>query len=148
MATPVGEVGLSYIGYSTDGTTWTSLAQYSASLRYGGGSRKIGEFQGFGTDYPEVQVRGKLESHELTIRLLYTYGTAEPYSKLRTLHNANGGTPVYFRWSVNSATASYWSAQGTLRSVPLPDVAADSGDPVVVDVVFRTPTISATGSVV
>ena len=142
---PTGESSLSYIGFGTDGTAWTSLAQYVATLRIGGGQRKVGEFISVAADEPTI-AKGRRESYEMTFRLLFTDGTTEPYSVLRGYHLA--GSQVYMRWSYNAATANYWKAQGYLRDVPLPDVSSESADPITAEVIFRTATLTPVGSVV
>jgi len=142
---PTGENGLSYVGFGTDGTVWTSLGAYAASLRPSGGQRNIGAFQNFDDEYPTVVTPGKMEPYEFTLRLLYTYGTTEPYAMLRALHLA--GSQVYLRWSYNAATASYYKAQGYMRDVPLPEADSESATPLAVDVVFRPATITPVGSV-
>lgn len=142
---PTGESSLSYIGYSVDGSTlWQSLASYVATLRVGGGQRKVGEFLSVVDDAPTI-AKGRMESYEMTFRLLFTDGTTEPYSKLRGYHLA--GSAIYMRWSYNAATANYWKAQGYLRDVPLPDVSSESADPITSEVIFRCATLTAVGVV-
>ena len=136
---PDGLNGLTYIGYSTNGSTgWESLGAYAGAVKVSGGDLKVGEFLSFDDAYPMI-LTGKFDPSRVQVRLLYTDGTTEPYAKLRALMIAK--TQVYLRWSYTATTANYWKSRGYLISVPAPDSDAASADPIAVEIVQATPKI-------
>ncbi len=144
MTKPSALNGLSYIGYSEDGSTnWSSLGAYAGNIKVSGGDLKTGEFYSFEDAYPEI-VAGQFEVTNVQVRLLYTEGTTEPYAKLRAHHDDR--SDVYLRWSYGPGTTHYWRTKGPVVSCPLPDSDAASADPLAVEVIQRTAQIEEFGA--
>jgi hypothetical protein len=141
MPTPVN--GLGYLGYSENGSAdWTSLGAYAARMQVSGGDLQTGEFMSFDDDaFPYIGA-GNFEPHELTVRLLYTGSTSEPYSVLRTLYLAK--TPIYLRWTYGTGSVPYYKtdAASYLINVPLPEADSGSADPLAVEFKVKVADIS------
>lgn len=126
-----------YVAISTDGTTFTDISGYAASVAVSGGERATGEEYSFDGDTPVMGV-GKRGPYELTIRILYTEDSAQYYYTL--LGAYRNATDYYVRYAPKGNSAGNWAwttTVGTFTSCPPPAGEAGSGDPIAVEATFR-----------
>ncbi len=126
---------------STNGTTWTDISGFANSIEVSGGERQIGEAYTFDGD-TALLTSGKREPVEVTVRVVYTEGTSEPFEVVRAAYE--DGSSVYVRWSPKGGSAGnfqFTTAAGLVSSLTYP-AGEVGGDPVMVEFTVKTPGIS------
>jgi len=130
------------VEYSTNGSDYTDLSGTASVVEGGDQPRISGEGYTFDGDTALVTY-GKREPMELTFGYVHTEGTAEAWELLRPLFE--GGSTCYFRWSPkggNTDDFQYTTDAGQIIRFPYPVGDASSGDPVMGNVVFKTPKVT------
>ena len=92
---------------SPDGSTWTDVSGFGASIQPSEGERYVAEENTFDGDIPIVE-GGKRKSLKLTVRYVYTEEAADPFEILRTQHETAKG-PIYVQYSPED---DFWYSTG------------------------------------
>ena len=125
--------GMSFIAarafVSPDGSTWTDVSGFGASIAVSGGSRATGEKNTFEGDTPIVTA-GKRSSIDLTCRFVYTEEASDPFEVLRAQYETSGGL-LYVQYTPKEP-GGFWykTGAGIIQDLEYPQGEADSGDPV------------------
>ncbi len=130
------------ISISTNGSTWTDVSGFANSIGIGGGERNIGEFFTAEGDTPLIGA-GKRSALEVTSRIVYTEGAAEPYEVIRQAYEA--GTVLYVRFSPKGGDATefmFTSDAGYVRNPVYPQGEVQSGEPIAFEFTIVTPKIT------
>lgn len=119
---------------SPDGTTWTDVSGFGASVAVGGGERAVGEQPTFDGDTPILKA-GDRGSVELTCRYVYTEEASDPFEILRGQHETVGGA-MYAMYSVKSG---FWfkTGAGILVKPGYPGGESGTGDVVMSEFVIK-----------
>jgi hypothetical protein len=114
---------------STNGTTFTDISGFAASVEVDGGERKVGKGFTFDGDTP-LLVKGKRESIAVKVKAVYTEGASDPFEVVRPIYEA--GSDFWVRWSpAGGATGDFtYTAKGIVTSAPYPMGEAESEDPI------------------
>lgn len=145
MAQVTGSVSgrASKIEYSTNYSTYTDLSSGANAIDIAGGDRMSGEAFTFDGDTAIVTV-GKINPLEITVKQVYVATSVGHFAVLAALKDA--ATPCNIRWNhAASATTGDWrftAATGSVLRCNPPNAAADSGDPLMFEWVFKTPSIA------
>ena len=130
------------IEYSTDGSNWNDISGYANSVEASGADVTSGEAYTFDGDYALIGV-GKIEPVEITVSIVYTEVIADPFNALRVAkHNRD---QIYLRYAPMGGDAGEWqftSDAGYITSMNDPSGEANSGDPLLVEFVLRTPKLT------
>jgi len=121
------------IEISTNGTTWADISGFANSVSVDGGDRQTGEAYTYDGDTAIIAI-GKREPVEVTVRVVYTEGTGDPFETVRAAYE--GGTNLYVRWSPKGGTAGnfqFATGAGYVTAFGYPVGEAGSGDPVLVE---------------
>ena len=112
---------------SPDGSTWTDVSGFGASVAVSGGERQVGSQHTMSGDTPIVK-GGKRNVVQLTVRYVYTEGASDPFEILRTQHEIAGG-PLYAQYSPEEP-GGFWftTGLGVLENPGYPGGEAGSGD--------------------
>ena len=131
------------IEISTDAATWKDISGFSNSIKVDGGERAIGEFFTVDGDTP-ILTAGKRSSLTITISAVYTEDAADaPYIMAQTAYEAESA--LYVQWSPNGGGVGdqqFTSSRGHVTQPVYPAGAADSGDPIVIEIVVAVASIS------
>lgn len=92
---------------SPDGSTWTDVSGFGASVAVGGGERATGEQHTFDGDVPIVKA-GKRGSVDVTVRYVYTEEATDPFEVVRAAYEAAGGA-FYVQYSPKNG---FWFKSG------------------------------------
>jgi len=144
MAQTTGGMSASnmYVGYSTNGTAWTECSGSANSVEVSGGERQSGEAFTFDGNTPIVKY-GKLGYLTVTVRGIYTPDADEIAAVAKTAYEA--GSAFYIRWSPGGGDAGdlgYTTSAGTVINPVYPGGAADTPDPIMVEVVLHVGSIT------
>ena len=115
---------------SDNGSVWTDISGFASSVTVAGAERQAGSMHVFGDEYAVVR-RGKIEPIDVTVRILYTETTSDPYDRVKAAYV--GGTDMYIRWSPLGATSGdkqYTTSAGIVIAPPYPAGEAGGGEPV------------------
>lgn len=115
---------------STDGSTWTDISGYAASVTSGDGTRLTGDAHTFDGDGPII-VAGKLDTQESDVKIIYTEDTNGAYDRCNTAFDSTNST-LYLRVAPKGATSGnfrYTSTKGVVTKFPkFPELDSESGD--------------------
>jgi len=128
--------------YSVNGSDWTDVSGYAASVDPGSHTRKTGLAYTFDGDTAIIR-SGKREPIDLNMRVVYTEGSADPFRDLLAYHEA--GSQVYFRYSPkggDSGEEQFTSDAGYMTDFPWPGGEAESGDVVMLEWKFQCPKLT------
>ena len=131
-----------YVGFSTDGSTWTEVSGSSNSVEVGGGERQVGQANTFGTTTAIVKYGGKAPI-TLTIRGVYSEKTTEAYRLAVAAYD--GDTNFYVRWSPgggDSGDLGYTSSAGKIINPPYPGGTADTPDPILFETTVQVGSVT------
>jgi len=123
-----------YVGFSTDGSTWTEVSGAANSVEVSGGERVTGSVPTFTGD-TMILKRGKRGTITVTVRGVYSPDADEVYALAKTAYE--DGTPLYVRWSPGGGDAGdlgYTTSSGIVKNAPYPGGDASSGDPILTEV--------------
>jgi hypothetical protein len=123
-----------YVGFSTDGATFTEVSGAANSVEISGGERVTGSQPTFTGD-TMILKKGKRGTITVTVRGVYTPDADEVYALAKTSYES-GGT-FYVRWSPGGGDAGdvgYTTSAGIIKNPPYPGGSADSGDPILTEV--------------
>jgi hypothetical protein len=134
----------SKIEYSTNYSTYTDLSGGANSIDISGGERMSGEAYTFDGDVAIITV-GKLQPLEITMKQIYVASSTGHWATISAL--ANAATPCNVRWNhTSTATTGDWrftAATGYVITCNPPNAAADSGDPLTFEWMFKCPSVGA-----
>ena len=131
-----------YVGFSTNGSSWTEASGYANAVAVGGGERQTGEAYTFDGNTPIVKY-GKLGYLTVTVTGIYTEAAAELYNTAQTAYEA--GSAFYVRWSPGGGDAGdlgYTTSEGTVINPPYPAGAADTPDPIMIEIVVNVGSVT------
>lgn len=127
------------VEYSLNGSDWTDISGFAASAEPDGGERQTAEAYTFDGDVAVVRA-GKRDPLELTYKIVYTEGTADPYAALLPYYEA--GSQVYFRHSPKGGDSTefmFTSDAGYITKMLPPGGEAEGGDVIMTEIAFKTP---------
>lgn len=127
-----------YVGFSTDGSTWTEVSGAANAVEVSGGERVTGSQPTFTGDTMILKA-GKRGTITVTVRGIYSPDADEVYALAKTSYES-GGT-FYVRWSPGGGDAGdlgYTTDAGIIKNPPYPGGSADSGDPILTEVQVET----------
>lgn len=135
------------VEYTTDGsTTWTDASGFASVVTVVGGERASADAYTFDGDVAIIG-KGKRAPLTVTATVIYTEGSTDPFSVLLPYYQA--GSSVGLRWTprgLSSATGEWvyttLYAGSIFKSLSYPAGAANSADPVTVELSVLTPSIS------
>jgi len=127
---------------SPDNSVWTDRSGFASSVAIDGGERATGVKYTFDGDTAILRSakRGPLT---ITVGIAYTEGASDAVEVIRAIYEA--GSDFYVRWSPkggDSAEFLYTSAAGIVKQPMYPGGEAESPDPVMVDFVLETPSVT------
>jgi len=134
----------SQVEYSLNGSTWTDISGWENTLAVAGGDRAIGEFFTSDGDTPIITA-GKRSALRVTVSVLYTEGTGDPFEAVRTEFQTAGGDPFYIRWSPgggDSGDSRFATGAGEIESLAWPQGDAASGDALAIEFVVAVAEIT------
>jgi hypothetical protein len=138
--------GISFVNckveFSTNGSSWTDVSGFASTIDLGGGARATGEAYTF-DGLNAIVRRGKAESYEITVEVIYTEGAGEAYALAKAAYE--NGTDLYVRWSPKGGTSGnkqFATSPGIVTDPPYPKGEAGSGDPVLISVKLKCTTIT------
>lgn len=127
---------------STNGTTWTNVTTSANSISVDGGERMTEDLFVFGADVAEI-MSGPREPLEVTLRVVYSEGANEAWETIRAQYESGG--LLYVRWSPRGGTTGqfqFTTDAGAITSFGYPVGEAEGAEPVLCEVVVRTPKIT------
>jgi len=127
---------------STNGSAWTAITAYSASVAVDGGRRRVGVQHNFTDDYP-AQTAGKRDPLKLEVHHTYSEGGSDPFEVIRAAYEA--GSALYVRWSPRGGTAGqflFTSDAGIVLTPPYPTGEAHTGAVLLTSFVLQTPKVT------
>lgn len=133
-----------YIGFSTDGTTWTNVSGSSAGVVVEGGEVQVGNAYTADGNYPITKV-GKMGNVSLRIRIVYSETTGEAYAMAKTAYEGLPTANLYVRWSPGgggSGDYGYTTSAGYVTLPPYPGGEVDDPNPIVTEVNLVCSTIT------
>jgi hypothetical protein len=127
---------------SPDNSNWADFSGFASSITADGGERATGVKYTFDGDVAILRSakRGPLT---VTVNIVYTEGAAGPTEVIRAIYEA--GSDYYLRWSPkggDQAEFLFTTDAGVVKNPLYPGGEAESGDPVMVDIVLETPKIT------
>lgn len=131
-----------YVALGTNGIAYTDLSGLGASVEVSGGERDSTGTKTFDGDTPILTI-GKRNLITVTIRFVYTETAGDAYALARDAYE--DGTVLYARWSPKGDDQTefrYSTAAGYVKNPVYPGGAADSADPVMIEVVLETTSIT------
>lgn len=111
---------------SINGTVWTDISGFSASITVDGGERETEDTQTFDGDTP-ILTAGKRGSLEVKVKIVYTEGVSDPQEVVRTAYEA--ASALYVRWYPKGSTSGnflYTTDPGIVKNHPYPGGEAES----------------------
>lgn len=132
------------IEYSDDGAAWTDISGFANQLTVSGGDRNSGEVYTALGDEP-LLAAGKRTPLEITVMVVYTEATADPFETVRADYETNGGQDAYIRWSPgggDSGDSQFTSGKGIITSFGYPQGPVEPGDPLTVEFTVKVPDIT------
>lgn len=132
-----------YVGFSTDGSSWTEVTGSANSVEVSGGERESGSARTFGTTTPITKYGGKAPL-TVTVRGVYSEDADEAFRLAQAAYD--GDTAFYVRWSPGGGDAGdygYTTGAGQVMSPPYPGGAADTPEPILIEVAVEVPSITA-----
>ena len=127
---------------SPDNSNWTDISGFASTFAIDGGERITGIKYTFDGDTAILRSskRGPLM---VTVNIAYTEGAADPTEVIRAIYEA--GSDFYLRCSPKGGDSTeflYTTAAGVVKNPLYPSGDAESGDPVMVDIVLETPKVT------
>lgn len=132
-----------YVGFSTDGSSWTEITGSANSVEVGGGDRAVGTANTFGTTTAIVKYGGKAPI-EVTVRGVYSEVANEAFLLAQAAYDAD--SDVYIRWSPGGGDAGdygYTTGAGKIINPPYPAGAADTPDPILFEFTAHVGSVTA-----
>lgn len=129
------------VGISANGSAWTDISGYSASVAVDGGDRMTGEdYTGEGDT--AILTYGKREPLEITVKVVFTDGVSDPAETVRAAYEGN--TAMYVRYSPQGQIGDflYTSSEGRVINHTYPQGEAGSADPVMLEFTVRCATLT------
>ena len=105
-----------YVGFSTDGSSWTEVTGSANSVEVSGGERESGSARTFGTTTPITKYGGKAPL-TVTVRGVYSEDADEAFRLAQAAYD--GDTAFYVRWSPGGGDAGdygYTTGAGQVMS--------------------------------
>jgi hypothetical protein len=130
------------IEFSTDGSTYTDASGYANSVAVSGGERVTGAAYTTTGDTPIIKA-GKRGPVTVTANVVYTETSSEFYDTANDAYEA--ASAFYLRWSPGGGSTGdlqYATSSGFVKSPVYPSGSADSGDPMMIDVVVEVASIT------
>lgn len=127
---------------SLNGSSWTDISGFAASVMVDGGERMIGKEFTFDGDTP-LMTGGKRDLLEVTVKSVYTEGASDPIEVFRAAYEACSA--MYLRWSPKNGQAGefqYTTGAGIVKTSTYPSGEAESPDPVTLEVTVAVPSIA------
>jgi hypothetical protein len=127
---------------SENGSTWTDISGWAASVSPGPSVRKYGLAYTHEGD-TAIITTGKREPVDAVVNIVYTEGTGDPFEVVRQAHENN--TDLYARWSPQGGSAGdFQFSTGAARVTEYnpPPTEAESGDPVTVNFTVTAPSFT------
>lgn len=131
-----------YVGFSANGSSWTDASGYANAVAVSGGERQTGEAFTFDGNTPIVKY-GKLGYLTITVTGVYTETAAHIATVAKTAYEA--GSAFYVRWSPGGGDAGdlgYTTSAGTVINPPYPGGAADTPDPILLEIVVNVASVT------
>lgn len=129
------------IEISTNGSVWTDISGFTNKLDVTPQSRASGEAYTFDGD-TAIITHGKRQPVDITVNVLYSEGSANPFETVRAIHETTNGGTIYVRWSPgggDSGDFRYTTPACKVTSFQAPQVDAGSPAPIPCVFVVRTP---------
>lgn len=113
---------------STNGSSYTDISGFAASVTPDGGARKVGKGFTFDGDTP-LLVKGKREHIGIKIRVVYTEGGSDPFEVVRAAYEA--GNQFWTRYSPKGGVSGdfQYTITGFIVTAPYPMAEAESEAP-------------------
>lgn len=127
---------------SPDNSNWTDISGFASSVTIDGGERVTGTKATFDGDTLILR-SAKRTTLTVTMSIAYTEGASDPTEAIRAIYEA--GSDYYLRWSPKGGDSTeflYTTAAGIIKLPLYPGGEAESGDPVMVDIVLETPLVT------
>ena len=130
------------IEISTNGTAYTDISGFANSVDVGGGDRQAGEAYTYDGDTAIIAI-GKREPVEVTVKVVYTEGTGDPFETVRAAYE--DGSALYLRWSPKGGSTGafqFTTSAGYVTTLGYPVGEAGSGDPVLIEFTLKCASIT------
>lgn len=126
---------------STDGSTYTDISGFAAQVEVSGGDRQAGDSYTYDGDTAIITI-GKREPIDITVNVVYTEGSSDPFEAVRAQYEA--GSDLYVRWSPKGGSTGdkQYTANGPVTSFAYPAGEAGSGDAVLCQFTVHVASIS------
>lgn len=124
---------------SVNGSVWTDISGFAASVEVGGGERETGEAFTFDGDTP-ILLAGKRGALEVKAKIVYTEGVSEAQETIRAAYE--GATPFYLRWTPKGTGFLYTTSAGIPVSPPYPGGEAESADTLIGEYTIKVKSIT------
>ena len=124
--------GASYVGISSDGTTWTDISGHANKVSPSGGDRQSGQAYTFDGEYPIVKV-GKKNTRSTRVDIIYTEVNTDAFTLAKTQFDASGGGTLYVRWSPGAGDIGdllFTTDAGFVQDFQYPEVDAEATGPI------------------
>jgi hypothetical protein len=128
--------------FSTDGSTWQDFSGWTTAVSLGGGEIQSAETytaEGEGA----IITLGKRQPLDITARMVYTEGSADPFEVLRAAYENK--TDLYIRWIPAGSVASnfqFTSSAGKVLTPPYPGGEVDGGEAILVEGTIKASTVT------
>lgn len=127
---------------SANGTSWTDISSSANSVTVDGGERMTEDLYTFGVDVATLTT-GPREPLEVTVRLVYSEGSSDPFETVRAAYEA--GSSFYVRWSPKGGATGefqYTTDAGVVTSFTYPGGESGSAEAIMCEFVLRTPKVT------
>lgn len=131
-----------YVAVSTDGASWTDISGFASVVEPDGGDRKAGEYYTFDGDTAGL-TRGKRESVNLKISVIYTEGGSDAWKKLNDAYEGN--TALYVKWAPQGNSTGnklFTSGAGIVTSMIYPKAEAESADAIMCEATVKVASVT------
>ena len=130
------------VEYSTNFSDWTAISGFAVAIAVAPAERAVGTQSTFDGDTKVVR-GGKREIQDLTVRIMYTETTTDPFLTFVTQFETACGGQLDLRYTVDAGTAGDYQFttdqnNTVFKTLGYPQGEADSPDITVVDVIVTT----------
>ena len=140
------------VEYSLDASgtvgTWVNMSGYAASVEVSGGEQVTGSQMTLDGDAAIVRGANKTEPFTITVSVVYTEADSQPFDALWDRFKTASTKTVALRWSPSGGAggAIQFATTDTAKTAPVlcpivsctpPSSAADSGDPLMFELVVE-----------